>query len=141
MSRETVVLPNGRAFAVVDSSRPRNDADAPAIASSTKKRNKYNAQAVVVDGVRFASKAEGARYVILRNKLRNGDIYDLKTHPRFPITVNDEHICDYEADFSYLRRGVGRRTVEDVKGVKTPVFRLKWKLVQAIYPHHDWRLS
>ncbi|MFK5270071.1 DUF1064 domain-containing protein, partial [Lacticaseibacillus paracasei] len=30
--------------------------------------NKYNAQPVVIDGIRFASKAEGAYYMLIRNK-------------------------------------------------------------------------
>lgn len=33
-----------------------------------RRRGKYNAQPVVIDGIRFASKAEGAYYQLIRNK-------------------------------------------------------------------------
>jgi len=33
-----------------------------------RRRGKYNAQPVVIDGIRFASKAEGAYYRLIRNK-------------------------------------------------------------------------
>ena len=33
-----------------------------------RRRGKYNAQPVVIDGIRFASKAEGAYYMLTRNK-------------------------------------------------------------------------
>lgn len=40
----------------------------------------------------------------------------------------------YEADFAYeVYGGHGAAVVEDVKGVKTPVYRLKKKLMLAIY--------
>ncbi|WP_335140158.1 DUF1064 domain-containing protein, partial [Lacticaseibacillus paracasei] len=33
-----------------------------------RRRGKYNAQPVIIDGIRFASKAEGAYYMLIRNK-------------------------------------------------------------------------
>jgi hypothetical protein len=38
----------------------------------------------------------------------------------------------YVADFQYLRDG--KTIVEDVKGVQTPVFRMKLKLFTAMHP-------
>ncbi len=41
----------------------------------------------------------------------------------------------YRADFVYeeLRKGVWSEVVEDVKGFLTPMYRLKRKLMKAIY--------
>ena len=106
---------------------------------------KYRNQPVVVDGVRFASKAEAARDAELQLLQRAGKIADLKRQPKFPLIVNGEKIGTYIADWQY-REAVGFRSainvVEDKKGVQTPAFRLKWKLAQALYPSvNSWRLS
>ena len=101
---------------------------------------KYNAVSCVIDGVRFASKAEAERYCELRLLLRAGQISNLEMQPKFPISINGVKICTYVADFRYFSRDdgpqnqVGHLHVEDVKGTKTPVYRLKKKLVEALYP-------
>ena len=38
------------------------------------KRHKYNAQATVVDGIKFGSKAEARKYVDLRNQQSAGEV-------------------------------------------------------------------
>ena len=48
--------------------------------------------------------------------------------------VNDQKICAYIADFRYEREdkdGVWHYIVEDAKGVETPEFKLKKKLMKA----------
>jgi hypothetical protein len=49
--------------------------------------------------------------------------------------VNGEKIGRYVADFRYVDTATGVVTVEDVKSgpTKTPVYRLKRKLVKALY--------
>lgn len=44
--------------------------------------------------------------------------------------INDVLICTYYADFTYWEKG--KYIVEDKKGVRTPVFNLKKKLLKAI---------
>jgi hypothetical protein len=100
------------------------------------KLHKYGAVRTQVDGISFASKAEAARYKELKLLEKAGEIFGLQMQPRFPIDVNQVHICDYVADFKYHRyldSGHQVNVVEDVKGVKTPVYRLKKKLVLALY--------
>ena len=101
---------------------------------------KYKAKPTVIDGVRFASKAEADRYCYLRLLLQAGKISNLELQPKYTIKINGEKICDYVADFRYFTPNngpqdqVGHLVVEDVKGTKTPVYRLKKKLVEALYP-------
>jgi len=45
----------------------------------------------------------------------------------------------YKADFEYLEDG--QTIIEDVKGVQTPVFKLKMKLFLTGYPKLVLRLS
>jgi len=97
-------------------------------------RTKYAAVPTAVDGIRFASKREAHRYGELVLRLRAGQIGDLACHPEYDIAVGDVHISTYIADFSYVDLATGELVVEDVKGMPTPVFKLKKKLIEALYP-------
>ena len=94
--------------------------------------NKYHNVKTVVDNVTFDSKREADRYSELRLLVRAGTIRDLELQPEFPVVVNGKKICVYRADFAYHALD-GKKTTEDVKGVKTAVYRLKKRLVEAIY--------
>lgn len=96
---------------------------------------KYRNQPVVVDGIRFASKAEARRYGELKLLERAGKIARLQCQPQFPIKINGALICTYVGDFAYYRISNDINVVEDVKGVETPVFRIKRKLVEAMFPN------
>ncbi len=97
------------------------------------RRSKYGAVKVTIDGVTFASKAEGRRYVELKALWDAGKIRgQLEIQPSYPLTVAGVTVGKYIADFRYYRDD-GELMVEDVKGMKTPVYRLKKKLVEAIY--------
>lgn len=100
----------------------------------THKYGAVKASRTLADGTthRFDSKAEARRYDALRLAERAGEITALELQPAFPIAVNGRAICTYRADFRYTDRA-GRVVVEDVKGVKTPVYRLKKKLTEAQY--------
>jgi hypothetical protein len=93
--------------------------------------NKYGAKPTIVGGIRFASKAEANRFILLRQLERQGDITDLETQPKFKVAVAGHHICNYLADFRYKQDGA--EVIEDVKGVRTPVYKLKKKLVEALH--------
>lgn len=95
------------------------------------RHSKYNAQKVTIDGITFASQAEGKRYAELRILEKANVISGLKLQPEFKVVVNGVYICTYRADFSYNESG--KSVVEDVKGMKTPVYRLKKKLVEALH--------
>lgn len=97
--------------------------------------NKYRAIATVVDGVRFDSKAEARRWVELQQLQAAGQIRKLRRQVRYELPVNDQVVAKYVADFVY-QRAMGdywQEVVEDVKGIETPMFRLKAKLMRAIH--------
>lgn len=96
-------------------------------------RSKYHARPIVLHGFRFASQREGARYLALREIGDAGALTNLELQPAFPLVVNSMTIGRYLADFAYTELPSGRRVVEDVKGVRTPIYRLKAKLVRALY--------
>ena len=97
---------------------------------------KYGNKPTVIHGIRFASIKEGMRYIILLDEIRLGKITNLEIQPEYKIWVLRQNgteiaVGKYIADFQYVRDG--KQIVEDVKGVKTPVYRLKKKLIEARY--------
>lgn len=93
--------------------------------------HKYRAQRTEVDGITFPSKKQAARYCALKLLEGAGEISDLTLEPEFAIEVNGHKVCKYRADFSYKQGG--EQVVEDVKGFKTPAYRLKAKLLRATH--------
>jgi len=105
-----------------------------------KRKNKYNAKKVKADGYTFDSQAEYRRYLELKQLFDAGVIGSLEVHPKYsllaPFTdsfgVKHPGIT-YEADFCYYDED-GQFIAEDVKGVKTAVFKLKRQLFCEQHP-------
>lgn len=95
--------------------------------------NKFGAIAVEIGGFRFPSQAEGRRYLQLLALQDAGAIRGLRLQPRFPFHIGDERMFTYVADFSYRVAETGEIVIEDVKGVKTPVYKLKKKIIEKYY--------
>ena len=79
------------------------------------------------------SKAEAARCDDLCLMERAGEIVGLEFQPEYDLKVNGQHICRYVADWTYRDARTGSLVVEDKKGVETAVFKIKAKLMRAIY--------
>lgn len=82
----------------------------------------------------FDSKMERDRYLLLRMMEETGEITDLKCQVKFeliPAQYIDgkcvERKCEYVADFTYYQDG--SLVVEDVKGFRTDVYKLKRKMM------------
>lgn len=93
--------------------------------------HKYGAVRTVVDNITFASKAEAHRYRQLKLLLAGGKITDLEMQKRYKITVNGQLICTYVSDFDYVENG--QKVTEDVKGMRTSVYKIKRKLMMAVH--------
>lgn len=94
-------------------------------------RSKYRAIPTYVGDIRFDSKAEARRWEQLLLLEKAGHIRALERQVPYACEVNGKLICTYIADFRYQE---GTQTiVEDKKAVRTPVYRLKRKLVKALY--------
>lgn len=93
--------------------------------------SKYHARPKTVDGIWFHSTKEANRYQELMLLSKAGQITSLEFQPKYDLIVNGLKICTYVADFRY--KEFGQVVVEDVKGVRTPVYRLKAKLMLACH--------
>jgi hypothetical protein len=94
--------------------------------------NKFRNEPKTVDGIRFASKLEANRYLQLKMMKAGGLITDFIIQQTYYLEVNGLHICRYIADF-VITWADGRVTIEDTKGVETPEFKIKKKLMLAIH--------
>lgn len=95
--------------------------------------SKYKNIPTIIDGVRFDSRKEAARWIELRLLEKARLISDLRRQVKFDLVVNGAKICTYVADYVYTEEG--QTVVEDAKSsaTVTPVFRLKAKLMAAIH--------
>ena len=111
--------------------------------------SKYRSKKVIVDGKEFDSKREAKRYKELVLLERAGEIQHLSRQVKFVLIPTQreqgtigkrggvkqgkliEKECAYYADFFYMENGVP--VVEDAKGYRTEVFKIKKKLM--LYVH------
>lgn len=98
-----------------------------------KRPSKFGAVKTTVDGIEFDSKAEARRYGELKLLERAGKIKNLERQPRYDLEVNGVKIGFYKADFRYWDQASSQQIVEDVKGMRTPVFAIKAKLMKALH--------
>lgn len=96
------------------------------------KMNKYHNIKTTVDGITFDSKAEARYYGIYKRFQEWGKISNLQRQIPYIFKIDGKKIFTYKADFQYTDKE-GKEHVIDVKGVETPVFRLKKKLIEAQY--------
>lgn len=112
-----------------------------------RKKSKYhNIVRKLPDGTKIDSGKEERRFKELKMLEKAGVIKDLRRQVRFELIptlrkdgkcLRDEHrkirgkVTKYVADFVYTENG--QQVVEDVKGFKTEIYRLKYKLMYWRY--------
>ncbi len=92
---------------------------------------KYRNQKTETEHGKFDSRKEAERYAELVLLERAGRIANLRRQVPFALVVGGVHVCDYVADATYQEGE--RLVVEDVKGMRTPVYRLKKRLMLACH--------
>jgi hypothetical protein len=104
-------------------------------------KSKYKAVRTKVGGKTFASKKEAERYKKLLALQKRRKISDLECQKEFilqekftvPGTKEKVRKVSYICDFYYYDHDDEAYIVEDVKGMKTDVYRLKKKLFLRTY--------
>ncbi len=99
--------------------------------------SKYKNKKVEYKGMKFDSKKEYIRYLVLEDMQRKGEIFDLQRQvpfqlvPPFELNGKKYKAMKYIADFVYKKGG--KTIVEDVKGIRTDVYKIKKKLMAYTY--------
>ena len=102
---------------------------------------KYGSRKTQVDGHTFDSKAEAQYYEQLKWLLENKQIRSFRLQPRYTLLESFKkngktfRKTEYIADFEITHLD-GSIEVVDVKGYETPVFSIKRKLFEKLYPDH-----
>ena len=109
--------------------------------------SKYRNKRCVIDGHNFDSHREGKRYTELKLLERIGEIKELELQPEFTFMLPNGKLLrsgaagrprKYVADFRYKekRKSRGQPTwhvvVEDVKGAKTEIYKIKRDLMRDL---------
>ena len=119
--------------------------------------SKYNNKKVVIDGIKFDSGKEGEYYLLLKDRLANGEISNLQRQVKYELVpaikatkevikhlkcgdkiVEVEYVkqraVNYVADFVYTDNATGEQKVVDVKSAitaKNKEYILKKKMMLA----------
>lgn len=122
-----------------------------AFPNNFKRNGKYNAHKVEYRGVKFDSERERDRFIFLEDCQRRGLIAELQRQVKFVLFADEykdvvTHLktkdridkrlsyrgIKYVADFQYWHVARACHVVEDVKGVTTPEYELKEKLMHFL---------
>ena len=98
--------------------------------------SKYGAKSTEYEGQVYHSKKEAGYAAELDLRVRAKDIKSWRRQVRIPLDVNGYHICNYYIDFELTHNDDTIEYVE-VKGFPTEVWRLKWKLTEALLGDRD----
>ena len=95
-------------------------------------KNKYGNLSSMYDGVQYHSKREAREAAELDLRVKAGELVKWERQARISLDVNGYHICNYFVDFKlYYPDGVVEYL--EVKGFETDVWKMKWKLFEALY--------
>lgn len=92
------------------------------------KPNKFHAVICEADNIKFRSKKERRRYLELKALQAAGECWFLRQVP-FYLPGNTKYVLDF---LIFWKNGT--YTFEDTKGKRTPMFIMKKKQVESLYP-------
>ena len=97
-----------------------------------KRHNKYGAISTEYNGMIYHSKFEASYARELDLRLKTKEIEKWERQKKISLDVNGYHICNYYIDFIVYHHD---KTIEyvEVKGFETWLWRIKWKLFEALY--------
>ena len=94
--------------------------------------SKYGNISAEHNGIQYHSKKEAAYAAELDLRIKAGDIKSWKRQVCIGIKINKCHICNYYIDF-VVTHNDGVKEYIEVKGFETDVWKLKWKMFEALY--------
>lgn len=110
-----------------------------------KRKNKYNNEKTIVDGIEFDSLKEANHYCELKMLRMAGIVKDFDIQVKFELqpkftNSKGKNICaiNYVADF-VVAYPDGHIEVVDVKGFRTKDYELKKKMFEFKYPRYIFK--
>lgn len=94
--------------------------------------NKYSAQRATVGGIKFDSKREANRWLVLNQMEKDGEISDLRRQVVVALQGRDGPVLTrtgrqmrITVDFTYIDARTGQTVYEDAKGVATRDYEVR----------------
>lgn len=106
---------------------------------AAKRKPKYGNSKATLNGEKFDSRAELARYQTLLKLEQAGGISQLTRQvsfvlaPKAVVAGKLKRSLIYRADFQYRDHATGRMVVEDTKGVLTEAYKIKRHLMKTLH--------
>jgi hypothetical protein len=106
------------------------------------KKNKFGANKAEYKSRLYDSTKERDYAIQLDWLKKTGEIAFWKPQIKIKIEINGIFICYYKVDFEVIFPGGTYSEYHEVKseGTMTDLWRLKWKLVKALYPNYKFVL-
>ena len=100
---------------------------------------KYNNKVTRYGNQTYQSKLEADYAQQLDIMMKAGEIQDWNGQVRYRLEVEGKKICDIIPDF-WVKTKHGAEEIHETKSwaTQTPVWRVKWKLMQALYPEYKY---
>lgn len=92
-------------------------------------KHKFHAKPCQLDGIKFPSIKEKNRYIQLKVLQRAGEVLFFQRQCPLHLPGGIKYLIDFEVFWAD-----GHVTFEDVKGMKTDIYKLKKTQVEALYP-------
>lgn len=96
------------------------------------KKRKYHNIPTTYHGTSYDSKQESYYAMWLDSELRKKRIKKWEKQVKIELKVKGYKICDYYMDFVVYHLD-GTKEFVEIKGFPTPVWRLKYKIFEALY--------
>lgn len=93
---------------------------------------KYNSRRTDYHGSSYMSKKEAEYAWELDMRKNGGDIKNWEKQVKLSLDVNGVHIANYYMDF-IIEHNDGSFEAVEIKGYETDVWKMKWKMAQALY--------
>lgn len=101
-------------------------------------KNKYGAKKITLHGIKFDSKREANRWLILRQQERDGKIRNLRLQEKIflqgrdgPILTRSGRKMRITVDFTYIDCATGMKVYEDSKGYRTRDYEVRLAVAAA----------
>lgn len=97
---------------------------------------KYRNSKVKIGSLTFDSRLESEHYMLLKNRLKRGEIRDLARQVKIELTQNAEKHKDkvhYIGDFVFFDLELNQWIVWDSKGMPTDAYKIKRKWLLDVY--------
>lgn len=103
---------------------------------SYRTKSKYKNKSKIYNGRTYDSIKEANHAEELDWRMKAGEIKEIIPQFKISLDINDRHIANYYIDFKVILSD-GEEQYHEVKGFETEIWRLKWKLTEALYPNYN----